>query len=219
MILSGHQPVYLPGIILFTKIALSDAFMFVGHCQASPGTWHNRNQIRNAKLVVPIKHEFGQSINEAQFAGDGWRRKHIRSTEVAYSKRPYFKNYFDEIANQIDSAPNLAGLNVGLIRKILEWLNIETKIISRSVDGHKTEMLINMCRAVGADEYLSNEGARDYVNEQSMNLAGVNHRWLKFEHPIYDQGGEFQTDLSVIDLLFNCGPDAGRIVRSAGHVG
>src|SRR5690348_5767727 len=52
MILSGHQPVYLPSILLFSKIAHSDAFMWVGHCQASPGTWHNRNQIRNAKLVI-----------------------------------------------------------------------------------------------------------------------------------------------------------------------
>jgi hypothetical protein len=66
---------------------------------------------------------------------------------------------------------------------------------------------------------LSNEGARDYVNEQNMNLAGIKHRWLKFTHPIYDQGhSEFQTNLSAIDLLFNCGPESGKIIRGAGHV-
>ena len=44
MILSGHQPVYLPGIQLFNKIALSDKFMFVGHCAFEDGSWHNRNR-------------------------------------------------------------------------------------------------------------------------------------------------------------------------------
>ena len=46
MIFSGHQPVYLPGIIVFTKIALSDAFMYVRHCQYVSGSWHSRNFIR-----------------------------------------------------------------------------------------------------------------------------------------------------------------------------
>jgi len=228
--LSGHQPVYLPGIILFTKIAHSDIFMHVGHCQASPGTWHNRNQIRNAKLVIPIKHDFGQSINDTQFAGDQWKRKHLRSIEINYGKRPFFADYFDGIA-EIIKMPfrSLSFLNNAMTLHLLNCFQIYTPVIdSRNyeITGHKTEMLISMCREVGATEYLSNEGARDYVNEQNMNLAGIKHRWLKFTHPtpentkgVYDQGhSEFQTNLSAIDLLFNCGPESGKIIRAAGHV-
>ena len=78
-----------------------------------------------------------------------------------------------------------------------------------------------MCKATGAKEYLSNEGAREYVDEVAMRRAGIRHRWLKFQHPTYDQGRnkEFLPNLSIIDLLFNCGPDSARIVKGAGHVG
>jgi hypothetical protein len=60
----------------------------------------------------------------------------------------------------------------------------------------------------------------DYVDEEKMAAAGVKHRWLNFTHPVYDQGhSEFITNLSIIDLLFNCGPESGRIVKEAGSVG
>src|SRR5512139_1330807 len=230
MLLSGHQPTYLPGIILFTKIALSDAFMLVGHCQAGAKTWHKRNQIRNTRggegpllLSVNIKHDFGQSINDTQFADNNWKRKHLRSIELTYRKRPFFDKYFPGLKECIELPwERLGPMNMALIELLCMWLRIETELLdSRDyhIEGHSTDMLVSMCEATKASGYLSNEGARDYVDEQSMNQAGIDHRWLKFEHPIYDQGAEFQTDLSVIDLLFNCGPEAGRIVRGAGYVG
>ena len=56
MILSGHQPVFLPGIILFNKMALSDQFMYVGHVQFSPKSWQQRNRIvlngRNVSMTL-----------------------------------------------------------------------------------------------------------------------------------------------------------------------
>jgi hypothetical protein len=224
MLLSGHQPVYLPSILLFTKIAHSDEFMFTGHCQASPGTWHNRNQIRGAKLTIPVKHDFGQSINETEFAGDHWKKKHLRSIEFAYGKRPFFKDYFPRIAEIILlPALSLGLLNVRLIELFIEILELKTEMLDSvdyPIEGHRTDMLISMCKATGADQYLSNRGAMDYVDEEKMAGAGIKHRWLNFVHPIYDQGhSEFITNLSIIDLLFNCGPDSGRIVREAGSVG
>lgn len=222
MILSGHQPVYLPGIILFNKIALSDKFMLVGHCDVGDGTWHNRNQIRNARLTIPIKHG-GKSINETEIDGTHWKRKHLRSIELTYSKRPFFGFYFDKLKELIEMPCKYLGpLNMALIELFCMWLRLPTEILDSrdySIEGRKTDMLISMCDVVGADQYLSNEGARAYVDEPRMALAGVTHRWQKFKHPQYEQGSEFTPDLSIIDLLFNCGPDAGRIVRACGHVG
>jgi hypothetical protein len=196
--------------------------MFVGHCQASPGTWHNRNQIRGAKLTIPVKHDFGQSINETEFAGDHWKKKHLRSIEFAYGKRPFFKEYFPEIAHIIQSEwRSLGGLNTALVSKFCSWLVINPVWhLAGNIEGHRTDMLISMCKATGADQYLSNRGAMDYVDEEKMAAAGIKHRWLNFTHPIYDQGhSEFITNLSIIDLLFNCGPESGRIVKEAGSVG
>lgn len=228
MILSGHQPVYLPGIILFNKIALSDAFMFVGHCQYTQKSWQTRNKIRIGEaehwISVPVKKSgrFGQTINDTEILDQLWIRKHLGSIRQTYAKRPYFDQYFPALeALILKGGPRLGDLNIGLIRQIVSWLELPATILdSRDypVAGNKTEMLISMCEAVGADHYLSNEGARDYVEEKTMADAGIQHCWQIFEHPQYPQGQPFVENLSVIDLLFNVGPAAGNVVRQCGRV-
>lgn len=227
MMLSGHQPVYLPGIILFNKIALSDAFMFVGHCQLVRKSWHTRNRIRLGEtehwLSVPVNQSgrFGQSINDASILDGVWRRKHIGSLRQAYQRRPYFDTYFLELAQLIEHGPDRLGeFNIALIQCLLDWLEIRRPIFNSQdydITGHKTDMLISMCRAVGASAYLSNSGST-YVNETAMTEAGINHYWQAFIHPVYEQGGAFMPDMSVIDLLFNIGPAAGESVRSCGWI-
>ena len=230
MILSGHQPVYLPGIILFNKMALSDLFMFVGHVQFSNKSWQQRNRIalggREMWLSVPIRKSdrFGQSIDEAELQDDPWRRKHLGSIRQAYGKRPYFKDYFPALEETLTRPfTHLGELNKALIMQIRDWLGITTPIVEShdypgAITGAKTDMLIEMCRAVGADHYLSNEGSRVYVEEDRMAAAGIQHCWQIFTHPPYEQGGPFMPDMSVIDLLFNMGPTAGEIVRGCGRV-
>ena len=229
MILSAHQPVYLPGVILFNKIALSDAFMFAGHCQYTQKSWQTRNRIRHNDserwLSVPVKKSgrFGQSIDETQFANLGkWKSTHLEQIRQEYCKRPYFQAYFKPITALINADwPNLGSLNRGLIRHFLKILEIGTPILDSKdyfIRGHKTDLLIAASMAAGADQHLSNEGSRAYVDEQQMAAAGIQHCWQVFEHPVYDQGHPFISNLSLIDLLFNVGPAASEIVRSSGHI-
>ena len=228
LVLSGHQPTYLPGIILFSKIALSDVFMFVGHCQYVKKSWHARNRIRLADrelwLTVPVKTSghFDQAINDT-FTIDGvWKRKHLRSIRQAYQRAPFFQTYYHELEERVLAHKgSLSDLNIAIIALIVRWLEIGTRVVdSRNYDirGAKTDMLISMCRAVGADHYLSNEGSREYVDERRMADAGIQHCWQRFEHPTYSQPGTFMSNMSVIDLLFNVGPGARQIVAGCGRV-
>ena len=229
-ILSGHQPVYLPGIILFNKMAMSDMFMFVGHVQFSNKSWQQRNRIKlggqELLLSVPVKKAgcFGDSIDEMELTEDPWRRKHLGSIQQAYQKRPFFRDYYPALAETLNLPHRSVGeMNKALILLIKDWLGITTPIVeSRDylgrITGAKTDMLMEMCQAVGADRYLSNEGSRVYVEEDRMAAAGIWHCWQEFEHPVYDQGGPFLRDMSVIDLLFNVGPAAGEMVHRAGRV-
>ena len=152
MILSGHQPVYLPSIQLFNKIALSDKFMFVGHCAFEDGSWHNRNRWRGSGpfATIPIKHG-ATCINEAEFINDRWKKKHLRSIELNYSKRPYFDFYFGSLRWIIVNSENLAFLNKALIDAICKWLQIKTEIVdSTAFDleySTKNGMLAAMCKA------------------------------------------------------------------------
>jgi hypothetical protein len=216
----------LPGIVLFNKIALSGVFMFVGHCQYSKKSWHSRNRIRVADhelwLSIPVKTagRFDQAINDTYTVNDLWKRKHLGSIRQAYLKAPFFETYYPELEHQLrGSEGSLADLNISLIKLILRWLDIRTRIVDSrdyEIRGTATGMLISMCQAIGAERYLSNDGSRVYVDEKQMADAGIQHCWQLFEHPIYQQRAAFMPNLSIIDLLFNVGPAAREIVISCG---
>lgn len=228
MILSSHQPVYLPSLHLFNKISLSDKFVFLGHCQFVNQSWHSRNMIRNGDhpltLTVPVVKagHFGQSITDAAISGSHWKRKHLGSIRNAYQKRPYFKDYFPALEELINRPwTHLGEMNVALILQFLEWLEIETPIFyseEHAISGHKTDMLMSSCQAMTADCYLSNEGSRCYVDEKKMCDAEISHYWQDFTHPVYDQGMEFIANLSIIDCLFNMGPASRELVVNAGVI-
>ncbi len=228
MILSGHQPVYLPSLQLFNKIALSDKFMFVGHCQFVNKSWHSRNIIRNGDqtltLTVPVlkSGRFGQSISETEINGDHWKRKHLGSIRNAYQKRPFFEDYFPALEQLINRPWTYLGeLNMALIIQFLDWLEIDIPLFyseEYAIAGQKTDMLIAMCQAMGADHYLSNEGSSTYVDEKRMTDLGICHCWQNFSHPLYEQGREFIGNLSIIDCLFNMGPASRDLIINAGTV-
>jgi hypothetical protein len=228
MLLSAHQPVYLPGIILFNKIAISDAFMSIGHCQNVRCGWHARNKIRVGDqpytLSVPVtrKNRFGQSINDAQLANmHQWRRKHLRTLENSYSKRPYFDMYFPRITELLmRDWRSLGEMDMAIVKTIMDWLEIKTPVYDSedyAIEGAKTDMLISMCRALHADSFLFNEGSRVYLEEEKMARNEIQTYWQVFEHPVYDQGKDFIENLSIVDLLFNMGKESCEIVRSCGR--
>ena len=227
MLLSGHQPVYLPGIILFNKIAISDAFMFTGHNQNVKYSWHARNKIRvqdkALTISVPVmrKNKVGQAIADTRFANMHWRQKHLRSMQFSYAKRPYFDRYFPRITDLLMSDwRSLGEMNTGIVKAIMHWLEIETPVYDSdnyAIEGAKTDMVISMCRSLGAGSFLFNEGSRVYLDEGKMAANGIQTYWQVFEHPVYDQGREFIENLSIVDLLFNVGEESRDIVRSCGR--
>lgn len=226
MILSGHQPSYLPGLSLFNKIALSDIFMHCGHLQYQAKSWHSHNFIRTCELTVPVHKTFGDQINQVTIADERWRRKHVKSIETAYKGFRFFDDYFPGLKEIIEHDCTLLDtLNRKLIDKILGWLGIQTKIVDSTqwhFDGDAVDKIIAMCKAVGADEYLSNDGASAYIGyaeERRMKEAGITHRWQRFNHPVYGQDMKMNDGrLSVIDLLFRFGPKARPIIEHSGQI-
>lgn len=227
--ISTHQPVYLPSAMLFNKIALSDMFLFLSHVQFEPRSWQQRNCIRNGDeaifLTVPVckkGHRF-QPINEVGITIDSdWRAKHLKSIQHSYSGRPFFRQYFPQLeALLMRDWRLLCDLNIALIKQILDWLEIRTPLLDSrdyALDGKGNEMLISLCKALGADHYVSNIGSAAYIDEAMFARAGIAHQWQKFEFPVYQQGAAFLDRLSVIDLLFNLGPASHDVVLQAGTI-
>jgi hypothetical protein len=226
MILSGHQPCYLPGIQLFSKIALSNVYMHCGHLQYRAKSFHSHNFIRTGELIVPVHKTFGDQINQVTIANGRWRRKHLTAIRMAYRGFRFFDDYFPGLRDIIlGDWTTLDTLNRKLIDAMLGWFGIETKITDGAkwhFDGDAVDKIIRMCKATGATEYLSNEGAKAYIHypeEDRLKEAGITSRWQRFTQPVYGQdlsinGGR----LSAIDLLFRFGPDARLIIEHSGSI-
>jgi len=218
------QPLYLPWIGYFDLIKQSDIFVFFDHIQFERRSWQNRNRIKTPHgskwLSIPIetKGRLHQLILETRIKNDlGWAEKHRKSIVYNYRSSRNFAKYssvFEKVYTK--RWDYLADLNIFLIRLIAEKLDIRSQYIKSSelnVEGAKTELLVNICKTLGADEYLSGPAAKNYIQPELFEKNKITLTYHEFPHPVYPQlNGEFIPYLSVIDLLLNCGEDSHRIV-------
>ena len=217
MVLSGHQPNYWPYPGLIGKIMKSDCFIYVTKVQFEKKSWQKRNRIRTkdgwSYLQVPTltKDKFDQLICDVGINnGDKWREKSLKTIRLLYSKAPFFDEYEPFLEELYSKQWNsLCDLNIYIMNYILNDLEIETKIYydrDFGFTGKKTELLIEMCEALGCDTYLSNAGSAAYVQIDHFTEKGLNHRYIDYvgeEYPQQFYG--FERDLSILDMLLNCG--------------
>jgi hypothetical protein len=139
--------------------------------------------------------------------------------DANYRKCPHWQRYSGQIMTLLQSGPgNLAELNIALIEYFAGELQIATPRIRGSTltaQGKATDLLIALCRELGAQTYLSGSGGANYQDEQAFTAAGLNLTYAAYKHPAYPQAfGEFTAGLSIADLLFNCGPESAAVLRS-----
>lgn len=228
MILTAHQPSYLPWLGLFAKVSLADAFCIFDMVQYSKKGFDNRNRIMTDQgvkwLTVPVEssnHRERLCKDIRIVPNQQWARKHCRSLRLAYSRAPYLDLYMEELESVLlgRKYEYLADLN----RAILDWglakLQLAPKIV-RAQDhafvGRKGDLVLDMCTKLGATKYIFGGEGLQYANPAAFLAAGVSPIFLDFEQPNYDQGDiDFCPNLSFVDLLFHAGPASSEIVRTS----
>ncbi len=228
MIIFVHQPEYIPWLGFFDKLARCDVFVIYDDAQYVHGGYQNRNRIRTAQgwrwLTVPIMHNHPQLIKDVRISGTQWRKEHSQIIMHSYDKAPFFKDYYPLFKEALNfNHELLIGLNLHIIKIIAEILGINVKMIRSSEFPYhgqeKNEKLISMCKFMGSDTYLAGSGGRAYVEEKAFSNANIKLQWHRYNHPSYTQNFEgFQPNMSVIDLLFNVGPEAKEIIMKGGVI-
>lgn len=227
MIISINQPAYLPWLGYFNRIAKSDLHIVLDHVQYEKNSFTNRNRIRSHQgpswLTIPLKTKgrFGSlSINSLEISENNlWRKKHWDSLRFSYAKSPFFKDYSDRLeACYLEPQSNLNNLLKMSNAYLLECLGIDTPVIFSSdlgITSVKEQLIIDLCKAVEADTYLSGPMGRNYLVPEDFNKAGIELLYHDYIHPQYYQfqRGEFIPQLSVVDLLFNEGMKSRRIIN------
>ena len=208
-----HQPDFLPWLGFFDRWKNSDLFIVLDNVQFLRQGWHNRDKIKIPGgvrwLSVPTirKGKFEQEIRDVliDYQHD-WPRKFLETIRHAYGKAPNFDRIFPDIVSCIKTRHSLLiDLNMNLLRWAADELEINAPMILASTlqaDSKATMRLVELTTLVGGEVYFTGTGARDYLEAQYFEAAGIEVRWQEFEHPVYPQlHGRFEAGLSVLDYL------------------
>lgn len=219
------QSSFIPWRGFFDFIASVDVFVFLDDVQFTTRDWRNRNRIKTPRggewLTVPVRHSRGPQricdtlVDQAQ----DWRAKHLGTWQANYARAPFFADVREILAAMpARGTTTISTLNQELIRAVCGYLEIATPLRLSTefpAAGNRSERLVNLVRAVGGHGYLSGPSADAYLDRELFAKAGIRLEYKSYDYPAYPQlWGPFDGAVSVLDLIANCGPGAGALMRS-----
>ena len=222
MILTIHQPEFMPWLGFFDKINLSDTVVLLDNVQYRNKYFQNRNKIKGVNgevwINVPIIRN-GKTrniglIKDIQINNnENWSQKILKSIEFNYKKSKDFNIYYPIINDIFNKEWKLlVDLNVHIIKEFSNILNINTKIIRSSeldIEGNGEKLILDICKKFSPQQYISGPtgiAGRGKEYEPNFNKEKIEVIYHDFKHPIYEQlHGPFVSHMSFIDKLFNNG--------------
>jgi len=226
VILSINQPAYFPWLGYFQRIAVSDAHIVLDHVQFEKNSFTNRNKVRTKEgwswLTVPVKTKgkfLELPIHTLEIAEDRWAAKHWATLKNNYAKAPFFSAHVKFLE---DAYARPWALLADLMRHLNEYalqeLGISTPLKYSSempTEGKKDELILNLCRSMKANVYLSGSMGRGYLRENLFTEAGIRVVYQDYVHPTYPQVYPgFESYMGIFDLLLNCGPKSLEILMA-----
>lgn len=226
---SLHQPNAFPWLKLVDKILSSDVWIAYDTAQYTRTEFHSRQLIKGRQgsvwLSIPVvtsgRSRF-QALRDVEIArATDWRAAHLRLLREHYLRAPFYA----EVREIIDPVYRrdhryLVDFNVELTATLLGYLGSRTRIVRASGlphDGDRTQRVIELNRAVGADTHLTSSYHRTAIDIDWDRVAGagIGVRSQQFTHPVHNQlHGPFVSGLSVLDLLCNHGAASAGLMRS-----
>ena len=223
-IVTIHQPEHLSYLGFFHKVWMSDCLVLLDNVQYEKNYFQNRNRVYTNSgvryITVPV-YDTRDDINKIAIADDFFKRtcrKNVMTITEAYRKSPYWSTYGNDFLEIYQCGEkSLSLFNEKLLRFILTALGIEVEIVHASdlnVTGQKTALLMDILHKVDADKYMAGKSGEDYMD---MSIVDLPVEFQKFTHPVYTQWGKdhFEPYMSVIDALFNVGPQIVDIIAAA----
>jgi pentatricopeptide repeat protein len=221
------QSNYIPWKGYFDSINIADEFILYDDMQFTKRDWRNRNQIKTRDgikwLTIPVevKGKYYQKINETKISEPDWAEKHWNTILHNYSKAKYFNEYkklFEELYLN-NKEEYLSKVNYNFLKAVCEILGIKSKMIwseEFNLLEEKTERLVDICKTRGATDYYSGPAAKAYMNEELFEKENIKVHYFDYSgYPEYNQlHGEFTHAVSIIDLLFNEGPNSTKFMKS-----
>lgn len=230
MVVSSARPYFCPYPGYFATALASDVFVILDTVQFPRGsTWITRNRFKNDQgalwLSIPVwKKGLGlQEIADVKICPEGrWQRKHLDGIRQAYRHAPYLHEHMGFLEDLLSSGhETILEMNLEAFTYVMAFLRADTRVTLLSdlgMDERGSSLLVDICLRLSADRYLAPASARAYLEEDLFREAGIELKYLRPLSPVYPQlWGDFILNLSIFDLLLNCGPKAREMVGMGGR--
>jgi hypothetical protein len=220
------QSMYFPWVGLLEQVRLADTFVHYDDVQFDRG-FYNRVQVKTPTgmrwITIPLSnHRRGQTINDiALDDGQGWRRSHRGILQQAYSGAPFAKDMLG-LVDGVFAGENrtLAEVTRASLLALVDYFGLRGS--RRFLDSRdfapaqsSSHRLLAIVRAVGGDHYITGHGARNYLDHDLFEQAGVRVSYMSYEKRPYPQlHGPFVPFVSALDLVANCGTAGADVIAS-----
>ena len=226
-ILCDHQTGYLPWLGLFYRVSLCDIYVSLDTVKYQKRLFESRNRIKIPDgfkwLNVPTIKGKSQILKDIMINNTiKWREDHLKAISYSYRKCNYFDYYFNNLKEILNKKHNyLMDLNEDLFLFFVKELNINIEFKKASdykISGKQNEYLINICKKFKAEAYIFGQFGKEYINKELWTNNKIKYYIIEYNHPIYPQRFKgFVPKLSIIDLLFNIGPEKAKKIILEGN--
>ncbi|QEY62069.1 WbqC family protein [Metapseudomonas lalkuanensis] len=220
------QPMFFPWPGFLEQVCLADVFVHYNDVQFSKGSFTNRVQVKTAKgshwLSVPLTGlSLGQLIAEVRpDHRTDWRTRHRALLEQAYAAAPYRTEMLallDQVyASDCDSIAKIGDLS---LKVLCEYFGLarNTRFVGieeLGIGGAGSERVLAIVRALGGSHYVTGLGARNYLDHQAFERAGIQVEYMNYSKSSYPQlHGDFTPFVSSLDLVANCGRQGAELIQ------
>jgi len=169
VIVSIHQPNFVPWVAYFDKVRSADVFVVMGHCQFEKNGFQNRFRYRDEWFTMPVSKKT-EKIVEKKYVSpwDDWSRIKRRTSDGG------ILDVFDDCVSR-----SVFEMNTAIIRRTASLLGISTEIVSDSPTSLTgTNRLVSICQDLGAKTYLSGPSGRKYLEEHLFADRGISVEYV-----------------------------------------
>lgn len=211
------QSMYFPWVGFLEQVKLADIFIHYNDVQLSRG-FYNRVQVKTQSgskwITVPLRdHHQGQKISETLIDDrQDWKKQHRRILHHSYRTAPFFDDMIKLVDAVFDSsAQTLADISKTSIMTLVNYFGLaEQKQFIDSANlgicGSSSQRLIDICKRVKANIYITGLGALNYLEHELFEHSGIEVRYMDYKKHCYPQlHGDFTPFVTALDLVANCG--------------
>jgi hypothetical protein len=228
VIITTHQPIFLPWPGFFCKALHADAMVLLDQVQfPHGGTWMTRNRLKSHQgevwLKVPVwkKGRGEQTIGNVEICNEtNWKRKHLRTIHEQYVNAPYINDVLPGLERiYAQDHRRLLEFNLEIIHLLWNAIGIKTRLLKQSdlhASGKGSGLLIDLCKRLNADQFVAFDVVEKYLDADKFEAEGIKIKFIPFSPPVYPQlWGDFRQNLSALDLILNCLPKSPEILNRA----